>query len=529
MEKVIKLQSDNQFTEEAVPGAFTTCKLLDFTIPGNGTYDLSKSYISINAELLLNDPVGGGPAGALGTDTALYNAGLSMKSISTTNVAFVQQSASLVRNCQMESQNRGMVESIRRVDTLRQALFYLENDKQATQERTENLGTQEGRRGLGNLTSAHIQAVIRNVDNAGNAQLGLKSIGIDRDYRIPLSDLFGVGNAMWSGSVYGPTRIHLEMNTNLLQIDNMGGNENNNNGPDGATVYGKMVQQVGVATDTALLVMESQLTYKDYDLNFPFYVGQAIECSVEDSTRGGGPYVSKVIIDSIDYSNNNSAATPGGDEKMRITTRTAWYTTPTQAASNIDVTIKGLTPNLVTSKIRINKADIVLAEQVGQMGPNEIDYRTYVSEIQVATGNNYFHQYQVEPEAQNMLICSCDTGNIAPNRAWADYRISIDNIDQTGNRDVTYNSNLHQDRIMRFFNNRGQNVDSLTLSMIDTIQTQGTSNATRTQQVPYFPLLETLPITNVAKDVQIQMNGGVIGGPAALQDIILYKEVIRTI
>ena len=529
MEKIIKLQSDNQFTEEAAPGEFTTCKLLDFTIPGNGTYDLGKSFISINMELLCVDPAGGAPDGVLGTDTALYNAGLSMKTISTDPKAFVQQSASLVRNCQMESQNRGMVESIRRVDTLRQALFYLENDKQATQERTENMGTQEGRRGPGNLTSAHIQAVIRNTDNAGTAELGLTSIGIDRDYRIPLSDLFGVGNAMWSGSVYGPTRIHLEMNTNLLQIVAMGGEENVNTGPDSATPYGKMVQQVGVAGQTGLFVMESQLTYKDYDLNFPFYVGQAIECSVLDSTRTGGPYVSKVIIDSIDYSNNNSAAAPGGDEKMRITTRTVWYTTPTQGVSNIDCTIKAYVPNLTTSKIRINKADIVLADQVGQMGPNEIDYRTYVSEIQVATGNNYFHQYQVEPEAQNMIIASCDTGNIAPNRSWADYRISIDNIDQTGNRDVVYNSNLHQDRIMRFFNNRGQNVDSLTLSMIDTIQTQGNSNATRTQQVDYFPLLETLPITNVAKDVQIQMTGGVVGAPAALQDIILYKEVIRTI
>ena len=529
MEKIIKLQSDNQFSEEAVPGAFTTCKLLDFTIPHNGTYDLSKSFISINAELLLQDPVAGAPTGKLGTDTALYNCGLSMKTVTGSNVAFVQQSASLVRNCQMESQNRGMVESIRRVDTLRQALFYLENDKQATQERTENLGTQEGRRGPGNLTSAHIQAVIRNVDNAGNAQLGLQSIGIDRDYRIPLSDLFGVGNAMWNGSVYGPTRIHLEMNTNLLQIVNMGGGEETNNGPDGATPYGNMLQQAGVATDTALFTMQSQLTYKDYDLNFPFYVGQAIECSVDDSTRGGGPYTSKVIIDSINYSNNNSDAAPGGDERMTITTRTAWYTTPTQANSDIDITIKAMAPNLLTSQIRINKADIVLAEQVGQMGPAEIDYRTYVSEIQVATGNNYFHQYQIEPEAQNMLICSCDTGNIAPNRAWADYRISIDNIDQTGNRDVVYNSNLHQDRIMRFFNNRGQNVDSLTLAMIDTVATQGTSNANRTQQVPYHPLLETLPITNVVKDVQIQMNGGVIGGPAALQDIILYKGVIRTI
>lgn len=525
MEKIIKLQSDNQFTEEAVPGTFTTCKLLDFTVPGNGTYDLGKSFISINAELLLDDPGTGAPAGKLGTDTALYNCGLSMKTLAGSAVAFVQQSASLVRNCQMESQNRGMVESIRRVDTLRQALFYLENDKQATQERTENIGTQEGRRGPGNLTSAHIQAVIRNVDNAGAAQLGLKSIGIDRDYRIPLSDLFGVGNAMWSGSVYGPTRIHLEMNTNLLQIVAMGGQEAADTGPDETTVYGKMDQTADVGANVGLLTMVSTLTYKDYDLNFPFYVGQAINCSVTDSVRGAGPYVARVIIDSIDYSNNNSNAAPGGNEKMTITTRTAWYTTPVgQAASNIDVTINAYNPDLTTSKIRINKADIVLAEQVGQMGPNEIDYRTYVSEIQVATGANYFHQYQVEPEAQNMIICSCDTGNIAPNLAWNDYRISIDNIDQTGNRDVVYNSNLHQDRIMRFFNNRGQNVDSLTLSMINTNASQGNSNTTRTQQVDYFPLLETLPITNVAKDVQIQMNGA-----APLKDIILYKEVIKTI
>jgi len=532
MEKIIKLQSDNQFSEEAVNGTFTTCKLLDFTIPGNGTYDLSKSFISINAELVLTDPATGAPAG-VGTqstpDTALYNAGISMRTIAGDATAFVQQSASLVRNCQMESQNRGMVESIRRVDTLRQALFYLENDKQATQERTENMGTQEGRRGPGNLTSAHIQAVVRNVDNAGNTQLNLKSIGIDRDYRIPLSDLFGVGNAMWTGSVYGPTRIHLEMNTNLLQIVNMGGSENTDNGPDDTTKYGQMDQQDNVATDTGLLTMVSTLSYKDYGLNFPFYVGQAIECSVTDSIRGAGPYVSRVIIDSIQYSSNNNLPVPGGTEKMTITTRTAWYTTPTQAASNINVMINAYGFNATTSKIRINKADIVLAEQVGQVGPSEIDYRTYVSEIQVATGNNYFHQYSVEPEAQNMIIASCATNNIAPNLPWADYRLSINNIDQTGNRDVVYNSNLHQDRIMRFFNNRGQNVDSLTLSMINCATKQGSSNTTRTQQVDYFPLLETLPITNTAKDVQLQMTGGVVAGPAALNDIILYKEVIRTI
>ena len=533
MEKIIKLQSDNQFSEEAVPGAFTTCKLLDFTIPGNATYDLSKSFIAINIELLPANPVAGPPVGIntqATPDTALYNTGLRMNSDGGN--AYVQQAASLVRNCQLESQNRGMVESIRRVDTLRQALFYLENDKQANQERLENIGAQQGRRGPANFTTSHVQAVVRNVDNADNAQLGLKSVGIDRDYRIPLSDLFGVGNAMWNGQVYGPTRMHLEMNTNLLALQNMGGLEDVTNGPGVAQKYGEALQQVAVAQGVPLSTFQTALLYKDYGLNFPFYVGQAISVVVTDSVANGGaaqPAIS-VIIDSIQYSNNNNLANPGGDERMTITTRTSYYTTPgAQGNANIDIKFKALGANLATSLIRINKADLVLAEQVGVSGPSEIDYRTYVSEIQVATGANYFHQYSVEPEAQNLILCSCNTNQIAPTRDWYDYRISIDNIDQTGNRSVEYAGNLHQDRIMRFFNNRGQNIDNLSLSMIDTSAIQGNSNANRDNQVDYYPLLETLPITPVAKDVQIQMVGGALGAPAALQDIILYKECVRTI
>ena len=531
MEKIIKLQSDNQFTEESIPGAFNTCKLLDFTIPGSATYDLGKSFISISMELNLTDGAQGAPVGKdtqATPDTALYNTTLRMNSAA--GEGFVQQCASLVRNAQLESQNRGMVESIRRVDTLRQVLFNLENDKQSNQERTENLGPQQGKRGPANSTTDLIQAVVRNVDNADNAQLGLKSIGIARDYRIPLSDLFGVGNAMWNGEVYGPTRMHLEMNTNLLALQNCGGLEDVTNGPDGATPYGAMVQQGAVAQGTALSTMQTSLLYKDYGLNFPFYVGQAINVVVIDSVRGGAQAAVQVIINSIQYSNGNNLATPTGNERMTITTRTPYYTTPNpQANTNIDVLIKAYLPTLGTSQIRINKADLVLAEQVGVTGPSEIDYRTYVSEIQVATGANYFHQYSVEPEAQNLILCSCNTNQIAPTRDWYDYRISIDNIDQTGNRSVEYAGNLHQDRIMRFFNNRGQNIDNLSLSMIDTSAIQGNSNANRDNQVDYYPLLETLPITPVAKDVQIQMVGGALGAPAALQDIILYKECVRTI
>ena len=88
-ERIIKLQSNQNFAEVAAEGAFTQ-KLIDFAIPGSGmTYDLARSYININMEVVNPtqlDANGAAPAGVLSTDTALYSNDISLSNRLARNV-----------------------------------------------------------------------------------------------------------------------------------------------------------------------------------------------------------------------------------------------------------------------------------------------------------------------------------------------------------------------------------------------------------------------------------------------------------
>ena len=82
-ERIIKLQSQQAFNETWTPADVTTnppiLKLVDFTIPAGGQYDLSKSYININMETVDAPFAGGADQNGLqapvqnATDTAFYN------------------------------------------------------------------------------------------------------------------------------------------------------------------------------------------------------------------------------------------------------------------------------------------------------------------------------------------------------------------------------------------------------------------------------------------------------------------------
>ena len=54
-----------------------------------------------------------------------------------------------------------------------------------------------------------------------------------------------------------------------------------------------------------------------------------------------------------------------------------------------------------------------------------------------------------------------------------------------GNRDIAYKKPLHEDRILRFMNNRSQNISNITLNQIDTAQIQGAFN-----QIPFLIISE---------------------------------------
>ena len=520
-EQIIKIQSEQGFSEEAKPGAFIR-KLVDFIIPGSGTYDLSRSHINVNMQLENLVAVAGETPSGSDLGTAFYNTDILL----TGGTADLQApNSQLVRNASMFSASRGMVESIRRVDTLRSLLYTLENSKTSQQNELDHLGPIEMNRGNGQATSSVIAVVPMNSDIGGLIDSDFTSQYISRDVQIPLSDLFGVGSAMWNGDVYGDTRIHCELNMNRLEVVNLAGGEDVEAGPAyyNADKFGDIAPQTQGGLGATTNFLETNLKYGEFGQFCPFYVGQAISIKSTASLGGAPPggvvanAPSHQVITAIEYTKGSDANPPTGDSTVRITTAGTWYTSTN--ASNVlsDITIESLGADPAKATIRVNRAEIVLT-QVQMDGPDKIDYRTYSTEIVQGNSQTTFNkQFIVEPNAQNLIMAHTALGDANPTQEWKNYQIAINNVNQTGNRAVVYGKNLHQDRLLRFFNNRSQAVHSLRLSASNVAEPSST-------QTDIFPILETCPLTQSSKmvDMEIESAGG-------LQELILYKELVRTI
>ena len=438
--------------------------------------------------------------------------------------------AQMVRNADMTCSERGMVESIRRVGLLRSVLWNMENDYSEQHDSNNNIGTFFGRRGIGNRTSSMLQIMGNNTSVAGVADTSIKASRISRDMRINLSDLFGVGSALWNTDIYGATRIHLELMPQNLRVFTLGGNEQadtftgqGQNAAYGAIVdytvaAGKQLPNTEALGSTNPLV--TTLTYEDFQLNMPFFVGQAIQC---DFTNTAGAQVAYSIIDAIEYNlGTNATNPPAGTGQVRITTRDPLYTNLTGGAEDITgITIKALNSDNATTAIRINNAEIVLSNLPSVNGPDGIDYRTYSTEETQGAGALTFNkQIIVEPNAQNLIVANCDTGANVADKNWTSYRMSIDNVDVTGNRDVAQRQPLHRERILRTFNNRGQDISNLSLDLIGVAGTQGGAN-----QIPFDPIFETLPLTQAQKIVNFK----IVQGGGGAQDVVFFKELVKTI
>tara|TARA_R110000803_G_scaffold5830_4_gene19140 strand:- start:584 stop:2206 length:1623 start_codon:yes stop_codon:yes gene_type:complete len=538
-ERIVKLQSQQPFNETWKPADVVANppvhKLVDFTIPSGGTYDLSKSYININMEAVNAAYSGAADSDGVvepvknSTDTALYNNDIVLNT-NTGNIKDYNTSCSaLVRNADLFSQNKGMVESIRSVNKLRTLLWQFENDSAEMHGGLDKFGTFQGRRGISNATSSLVQIIGSNVNVNNVKDTGIKAQNRSRDFRIPLSDLFGVGNAMWNGNYFGDTQIHLELQPTLLRSASLGGLESTSGMDGGAPFFGQMLDYSVAAGSGQLAVGDelgvgkpliTSLTYKDFGLNMPFYVGEAIEVSY---TVTSGARTSHQIIEAIEYNEgSNSNAVPGGTERVRIYTRLPIYTNATAGLENVTgILIKQLDSTIADDQIRINKAEIVLNERFDIQGPAGLDYTTYSTEE--TQGNNatqYNKQIIVEPNAQNLIIAHCASGMVASDEVWDNYRISVNNVDVCGNRNVDYNKPLHKDRISRFFQNRGETPKNMSMRFLNGHSFAQQDNGNRGK---LYPILETLPITSSSKTVALELNSG------AAKDVIFFKEISRSI
>jgi len=222
MESVLKLPAQQSLFD-------VNNNLVDIVIPGSsGIYDLSQSFVSILTRVL---PVKSTVALIAGqtrddgiydvrlhfkhqTGVAELDAGSLPKSIYDNTATPVE---CLVSSCSMHSASKGMVEDIRRADVLRGTLSCYQKDLDSRQ--SEALTTWAG--AAKDTPWSHGQYV----ELYGEGTLNSREI--PHEIRLPLKDLFDAGRfTAWDSSVYGDTRIHLELNLGqVLATQNLAENQ----------------------------------------------------------------------------------------------------------------------------------------------------------------------------------------------------------------------------------------------------------------------------------------------------------------
>ena len=504
MEKIIKIQSDNSLVQtfdndNTLP---PTQKLLSFTIPKGEVYDLSRSYISINIEPNLTNIT------VLDTHTPIVRCFNYLQ----TNVNRVEshkvRNECLIRNAQLYSQNRGMLENIQAFSTLAVSKLALENDEMEALRNLDQLGSNES-----DITPLEFPDYFCDqvrVSTGTNDITTETSRMLSVDKKIHLKDVFGIckSNA-YDGDAYGDTTVHLELHLDKLNFELDQGEEDNQLINSGTANADEMDNQNGVVNGTSISTVRTAYTLEDPQKQAVFFIGQSVTVAGTGSNGNRATSVA-AIITKAEYN--------PVDSKMTYTLSRNVFTAQIAPENWTGITM--IADDQANAQVRINGAEIVLvALKNPQNVPDKHDYVTYTTEEFVgnslATVNK---QLKIEGNAQSVYICSCDTGEIAPDRNISSYRMSVDNVDVSGNRDIKFDSGLYKDRIIRAYRNKGVQLKDIRSRLNKMSLLQETRNDEANAVI-----VETMPLQENEKAVNLSLTNTV-----NCQDVKVYKEVIRT-
>jgi len=527
-DKVIRINSVQGFADSftnAVPS--TILNLCDFVIPKGLTVDLGKSYVAFNTQI--NSAEVNVPSGVGAYNNNLY---LNVDNAEKFNVP----NSGLIRTARMTC-DRGQVESVRRLDTLSIGLWGVSGDAEDKKSDMNVFGDFENGRGLGNKTSYFLDTVVNNSNPDGTIIDGLKSKQAVRDIKVPIKDIFnGVGDVDdWSTDIFGETRIHLETNWNKVQSYALGGAEGTSLSFDATTNWGDMAAinalgDTGIVTvvDTVVEYTAVPLKGGQFEYTLPFHVGQKVAISGTTTPTAGGagtPMVAgagtnnlQQVIKQIEYLEG------AGNGKCRITFNEAIY----QNSTGAEVNVSAIKLNAVVDQVNtivVNSAQLVLYTVDNEEPSENYTYKTWTTEEDNGNGlQNFNRQYMVEPECVNLIVAHANNGQILPNRGYIDYRIAIDNVDQTGNRSVAPDSPLQFDRLQRCL---VENAD-IAWNNAQMKFYQNTAPQATAMTSPISIIAETMPITPGFKKVSLELNG-IAAGNQGIEQLILYKQITKTI
>ena len=258
--------------------------------------------------------------------------------------------------------------------------------------------------------------------------------------------------------------------------------------------------------------------YGEWEYTLPFYVGQSVSLSA-DSTQVTPPADERGVIASIQFQTDNTANPPTGNNKVIITFEAPIYTATVANTQLSDILVKAVVNNgdLVNT---INRAELVLYISDETNTADAYEYMTYTSEQDNGNGLTSFNRgYMIEPEAENVMVACINDSMILPTRTITSYRYSIDNDEQTGNRDIVSNSPLQYDRLQRCLDVSAQiPFKNAQLKFYKQTNTQEAAYAS-----PISMICETLQTNGQSRMLNLSIES------TGLQQLILYKQIPRQI
>ena len=536
MENIVKIRSVNAFSDSNISkntnnqGAGTSHfpmnqKILDFSIPANsGVYDLSNSYMVINHKI--NSDPQTADATAINGDKAFavtlsYDHDGTAAAGNTGGRAVVPYSA-LVKNVQMYSQMKGMIESVRRQNLLRNTRYTLEkgprekyDDPYAFNQSLQD--NQQVNNGIGSRAS---QLVVLNTNANQDVDANGSKAKPESELRIPLHSMLDFCKiSEYDTGHYGETKIHMELAMDkLVEQDLLFDTDiRTQNGFDGANPIGVCNDQNGNPANNFVILSQQIL---DPEQECPFYVGE--QCTVR-STDSNDASVNDVTayITQISFDHGGLNIEPPANSK----TITLFFNRNVVSAVGNATTITCAPTRTDRHNYDVNFAELVLVRRNDvSNAPKEIEYNAFSVEEDHGNGlTTHKKTYFVEGNAQTLYVVGTNANQDVPlpTQAFQSYRISINGVDQTGNRDVKIGSALHRERIERAYNNRDVAFKDRRMGIVLKATNQDTGNAGVLQM---SAIVETLPLTEERKLVELE-----IVGAGALADITLYKELVKSI
>lgn len=485
-------------------GSFTNQnRHIDFTIPEGQVIDMSQCFIQLVTRCITNT-------------SQVHN--MCLRNTTTT---LTPKNVDLIRNCWLSSAKLGRLEDIARVNVLQSNLLEM------TKSTSEKFSLVDSIYQVRDFQEGMLLSPWVEMHKEGT----IPSTYRDSYLRIPLNQLYSLGNSIVDTGKTGALTVHVELeDLSYLVFEEVKMFHSPTLLNEGVFAFVQNIQST----------ITTSITYDSVE-GSPYFVGQKFNMTwnagapVPPPAAPGQP----IIIEAITY-----------DIVTKKITLQINYTFLFPTGGQYQgVTLTEVEAGLGFAVLSVANANLGIAEVAGgKMEGDILEYTTYSVEQYSNNANTLEKIFEVEGNAVNaFLMFNKNTSNlISTNPKVKDYRMRIDNSDvYDRNINVNYNaavgSNvlchdpLHYDSINRTFLNAALTLKSLLgVSMLRnntnnvvTLADRFKGGADADKELSQLILCTPLPLTAGMKKLQFSVATKDVLDK--VENVILFKQIIRSV